>query len=217
VKNKKWLLLVIIVFPSFFWLILETSTINSRRLPVYGPKTAVKPGDTVFHEVADLFKGVGKEASETRILSKKEFPFYSIVFIDDKFRTDAYRLTGLWEYLTYKKNKIEHIPFFLVVKNAENGESKVYGELQKLASHPNVHFLGLPEKEFDAAVKNHFLDKPYYIDYSFFLLIDENRHVRGYYDARYVSEFKRLAEEYQHLRLKEEKQKMINENEIHTN
>ena len=41
------------------------------------------------------------------------------------------------------------------------------------------------------------------------MLIDQDRHIRGYYDGRYVSEIKRLIEEYQHLRLKEEKQKLI--------
>src|ERR1043165_4003952 len=51
VKNKKWLLVVIIAFPSFFWLILETSTINSRRLPFYGPKVYQGGKDTVFHDV----------------------------------------------------------------------------------------------------------------------------------------------------------------------
>ena len=49
------------------------------------------------------------------------------------------------------------------------------------------------------------------------MLIDHNRHVRGYYDGRYVSEIKRLIDEYQHLRLKEEKQKLIETNEIKSN
>jgi hypothetical protein len=49
------------------------------------------------------------------------------------------------------------------------------------------------------------------------MLIDHNRHVRGYYDGRYVSEIKRLIDEYQHLRLKEEKQKLIQNNEIKSN
>ena len=53
-----------------------------------------------------------------------------------------------------------------------------------------------------------------YIDYSFFVLVDENRNVRGYYDGRYVAELKRLIEEYQHLRLKEEKNNMLEKNKI---
>ncbi len=215
-KNKKWLLVIIIAFPSFFWLILETSTINSRKLPYYGPKKAVTKGDTVFHTVTDTFYEPEVAGKEKIQLSASDYPIFSVAFIDNKYRPDAYRLTGLWEYLTYKKTKIGHIPFFLVVRTDEEGGSQVYDELKKLSAHTNVRFLSLPGKEFDAAVKNYFSEKPYYIDYSFFLLIDQHRHVRGYYDARYVSEFKRLSEEYQHLRLKEEKQKIIDKNEIHS-
>jgi hypothetical protein len=49
------------------------------------------------------------------------------------------------------------------------------------------------------------------------VLIDENRHIRGYYDGRYVAELKRLIDEYRHLRLKEAKQKLIDENTIKKN
>ena len=48
----------------------------------------------------------------------------------------------------------------------------------------------------------------------FFVLVDSKRHIRGYYDARYISEIKRLIEEYQHLRLKHEKKNLINQNKI---
>jgi hypothetical protein len=49
------------------------------------------------------------------------------------------------------------------------------------------------------------------------VLVDSRRNIRGYYDGRYASEMKRLIAEYQHLRLKEEKSKMIKENEIRSN
>ncbi|MEO6302420.1 MAG: hypothetical protein ABIP51_04550, partial [Bacteroidia bacterium] len=62
-----------------------------------------------------------------------------------------------------------------------------------------------------------FLQKPYFIDYSFFVLVDVNRNIRGYYDGRYVAELKRLIDEYQHMRLKEEKNKLIQSNEIKSN
>lgn len=47
--------------------------------------------------------------------------------------------------------------------------------------------------------------------------MDVNRNIRGYYDGRYVAEIKRLIDEYQHLRLKEEKNKLIKSNEIKSN
>jgi hypothetical protein len=218
VKKKRWIILLIVAFPSLFWLILETSTINSRRLPFYGPKKAVAKGDTVYHRVSDTFYSLSKDnviSSEPVKLDESKFPLYAIVFIGEKYRKDSYRLAGMWEYLNYKKEKIEHIPFVLVTE-WENGQSKAYSELQKLTSSKNVHFYTWNKTGFDSLVKNYFKEKPYYIDYSFFMLIDQNRHVRGYYDGRYVSEIKRLIEEYKHLRLKEEKQKLIETNEIKT-
>ncbi|MCC6370431.1 MAG: hypothetical protein IT236_05435 [Bacteroidia bacterium] len=215
-KNKKWLLLLIIVFPSVFWLILETSTINSRRLPFYGPKKVVAAGDTTFYKVTDTFYNIGDSAAcgtNTFQLNDNDYPLYAIIFISEKYRADAYRLTGLWEYLNYSKSKIEHIPFVLVTENKE-GNCGAYNELKKLDENNNVRFLSWNKTSFDSLSKSFFNEKPYYIDYSFFVLVDANRHVRGYYDGRYVSEVKRLIGEYQHLRLKEEKQKLIQENEI---
>lgn len=209
---------MIIVFPSLFWLILETSTINSRRLPFYGPKKIISKGDTIFHKVPDAFYTQGKTGQEPAPaqLDSSEFPLYAIVFIHSKYRSDSYRLTGLWEYINYKNQKVEHIPFMLVTES-ENGTSIAQEELKRLSDSKNVHFYSWPKQSFDSLVKIYFAEKPYYIDYSFFMLIDANRHVRGYYDARYVSELKRLIEEYKHLRLKEEKHKLINENEIKSN
>ena len=57
-------------------------------------------------------------------------------------------------------------------------------------------------------------EKPIYVDYSFFVLVDKNRNIRGYYDGRYIAEIKRLTEEYQHLRIKEEKEGMVSANKI---
>lgn len=215
-KNKKWLIVLIVAFPSFFWLILETSTINSSRLPFYGPKTALSKGDTVFHRVSDIL--YNSELGSDSLFSKTHldtnaFPLYAIMFISEKYRADSYRLTGLWEYLNYKKQKINHIPFILVTETSEN-RSLVYEDLKRLGQHQNVHFYSWPKQSFDSLSKTFFIEKPYFIDFSFFVLVDKNRHVRGYYDGRYVSEFKRLIGEYQHLRLKEEKQKLIETNEI---
>lgn len=218
-KNKKWLVLLIVAFPSLFWLILETSTINSRRLPFYGPKKVIAKNDTVYHRVNDMLflqKTDSLNILEPERVDSDRFPLYAIIFIADKYRADSYRLTGLWEYLNYKKQKIVHIPFVLVTEH-DGVKSQAYEELKKLSNSSNVHFYTWKKTGFDSLVKSYFSEKPYYIDYSFFMLIDKNRHVRGYYDGRYVSEVKRLIEEYQHLRLKEEKQKLIETNEIKSN
>jgi hypothetical protein len=213
VKNKKWILLLIIAFPSLFWLILETSTIHSKKLPYYGPKTVKSPGDTIYHSVSDKFYAVH---DSTTIEEAPDATLYAISFISEKYRDDAYRLTGLWEYLNYKKSKVEHIPVVLVTATTPGG-SMAFEELKELAAHRNVRFYTLPPAEFKSKLAAYFLEKPYYTDYSYFVLVDMNRNIRGYYDMRYVSEMKRLIAEYQHLRLKEEKQKLTEANEIKSN
>ncbi len=219
-KNKKWLLLLILALPSTMWLILETSTINSKKLPIFGPRKAIAAKDTLYHKVTDAFYTLKKEDSLNPVLTKLEpasYPLYAIMFIKDSYKKNDLRLAGLWEYLNYKKQKIEHIPIILVTES-ENGRSEIQDDLKKMSEgNKNVFFYTWNKQSFDSLNNSYFLEKPYYIDYSFFALIDINRNVRGYYDGRYVAEIKRLIEEYQHLRLKEEKNKLIQSNEIKSN
>ncbi len=110
-KNKKWLLLLIIGLPSFLWIILETSTINSYRLNYYGPKIAEEQKDTVFYKVSDQFSISPVKNSDSLqpfLIDVENHPFYALMFISKKYQKDAYRLGGLWEYLNYEKEKVGH-------------------------------------------------------------------------------------------------------------
>ncbi len=216
-KNKKWLLILILIIPSFFWVLLEMSTINSHKLNYYGPKT-LNQKDTVFYKVSPrFFSSSNKDSSGLSpfIIDSVNYPLYAIMFIKKAYNEDTYRIAGLLEYLNYKKEKIGHIPFFLVTE-FKNNESFIQNNLVKLTANKNVLFLNLPPHKFDSLNFSYFLQKPIYIDYSFFVLVDQNRNIRGYYDGRYAAEIKRLVDEYKHLRLKEAKQKLIEENEIKT-
>ncbi len=218
-KNKKWLLLLILALPSTMWLILETSTINSKKLPIYGPRKAVAANDTIYNRVTDSFYALDQKDTLSQLvtLEKEQYPLYALMFIKDEYKKNDLRLAGLWEYLNYKKQKIEHIPIILITAS-ENGRSDIQEELKKLSEgNKNVHFYTWNKQSFDSMNNSYFLQKPYYIDHSFFALVDVNRNIRGYYDGRYVAEIKRLIDEYQHMRLKEEKNKLIQKNEIKSN
>jgi hypothetical protein len=217
--KKKWLLVLIILIPSLFWVLLETSTINSHKLYHYGPKTALGKNDTLYYSVPDknfnLLSGYTPTLSPYSI-NTADFPIYAIMFVKNTYNDDSYRLAGLWEYLNYKKTNIEHIPIFLVTE-LKNNDSQVSRDLEKFKENKNIRFLALEQPRFDSINRAFFNGKPIHIDFSFFALIDANRNIRGYYDARYVAEMKRMIDEYKHLRLKEEKQKLIKDNEIKTN
>lgn len=212
-KNKKWLLLFIILLPSLFWVILESSTINSYKLFYYGPKTISASGDTVYYQVPDVeFQALNKNVSKN---PNKDFPLYVIMFIKNDYKKDAFRIAGLWEYANYKKEKIEHIPFILITEDT-NGKSETYDSLKTLTAD-NIRFLSLPAEKYDSINKLYFKEKPIHIDYSFFALVDANKNIRGYYDGRFAAEIKRLGDEYKHMRLKEEKEKILKSNEIKSN
>jgi hypothetical protein len=205
-KNKKWLLLLIIALPSVLWLLLETSTINSHKLNYYGPRKKVG-NDSVYYCVPDTFRVF--PSNELTSADTSAYPVYVIMFAKESYSTEAYRMAGLWEYLNYKKEKVEQIPFFVITEGGQNSQG-----MEELKKHNNVHVLSMSPLQFGDMNRIYMNGKPYYIDYSFFMMIDRKRHIRGYYDGRYASEIKRLVDEYRHLRLKEEKQKLINENEI---
>jgi hypothetical protein len=208
VKNKKWLLVLIIAFPSLFWLILETSTINSRRLPFHGPKAAIGKGDTSYHRVAAPFLEGGHLKP---VFADTSSLLFTACFLAPAYRNEGYRIAGLWEYLKFKKDKIAPLPVVLVTA-ADSADV----DLAELAGYDHVMLASISEPGFSNLRDTYFAGKPYYVDYSFFVLVDAQRHIRGYYDARYASEIKRLLEEYQHLKLKEVRQVMTETNEIRT-
>lgn len=218
-KNKKLLFFVILLFPALLKIILEFTTINSRKLPYYGPKELAGK-DTVFYKVNSVFKKLPLTKNDTSLLNTVEidttnFPIYAVCFIKQSYKKDNYRLAGLSEYVQYKKDKIKLIPFIIVTPCDGNGDTTCLSDMEKLSiGSPNIKNLYWNHASFDSLNVSYFKAKPVYIDYSFFVLVDKNRHIRGYYDARYISEIKRLTEEYQHLRLKEEKEQMIQTNKI---
>ena len=101
-KNKKWIFVLIVLLPSLFWVILETSTINSRKLPYYGPKK-LNGTDTIFYTVKSTFEKTNENTPFD--LDTTNYPVMVVMFIKDKYVDDAFRISGFWEYVNYKKDK----------------------------------------------------------------------------------------------------------------
>lgn len=210
-KNKKLILFLIILFPSVFWLILEMSTINSQKLPHFGPK-GLNGKDSVYYQVNPSFYNEGIKTMLN--LDTLKYPIFAVSFIKPDYKQDNFRMAGLTEYAQYKREKIKEIPFIIVTPC---DSVTCFNEFKKLEQdNANIANLFWERSSFDSLNALYFKEKPTHIDYSFFALIDKQRNIRGYYDGRYVSEIKRLIEEYQHLRLKEEKKNIINSNKLET-
>lgn len=218
-KNKKLIFLIIVLFPVSLKLLLDFTTVNSRKLSYFGPKTLVN-SDTIFYSINPIFEklntdSISSTTSNKIALDTVQYPFFVVSFIKEDYKKDNYRLAALSEYAQYKKDKIKYIPFIIVTPQEEKNNSSEILELSKLSEgNPNIQLLHWNKQSFDSLNFSYFKAKPSHIDFSFFVLIDKNRNIRGYYDARYISELKRLIEEYQHLRLKEEKNNLINSTKI---
>lgn len=218
-KNKKLIFFVILLFPALLKLILEFTTINSKKLPHFGPKEVVE-NDTVFYKVNAKFKKLPlKNSGDVNLqelyLDTLNYPLFAVCFIKQSYEKDNYRMAGLTEYVQYKKDKIKFIPFVIVTPCDGLNDSTSLREMKKLSvDNDNIINAYWNTASFDSLNKVYFKEKPYYVDYSFFVLVDKNRNIRGYYDTRYIAEIKRLTEEYQHLRLKEEKEQMLRTNKI---
>lgn len=214
-KNKRWLLLLIVLFPSAFWLILETSTINSKKLPHHGPKS-FNGTDTVFYSLGDLkFLTVHNKDLETKLFDTVNYPILTVAFIKPKYSNENFRLEGLIDFTSHQKEDIDKLPILLVFPRNDTGNVVSFNLRDSLQIKlNNVEQCYWNTASFDSINFYFFKEKPIYIDYSFIMLIDKKRHIRGYYDGRYSAEVKRLLQEYKHLRIKEEKNLMLKENEI---
>ena len=211
--KKKIILLSILVVPSFIYFFFELTQANFKKLPHYGPKQ-VNPDnskDTIFYSIPPhYFKTSNGDSLE---ISTREYPLYAILFIDEANRTDNYKLRGLLEYLQLKKKDIQKIPLFIIAEKKDSLAFPNYLDSLKM-NDSGVHQLFCSSKKFEAYRNYYLKQKPYYIMNHFIVLIDNKRCVRGYYDGNFVAEVKRLKEEYEHLKLRDEHLKMEEKDKI---
>ncbi|MBK7666615.1 MAG: hypothetical protein IPJ32_04280 [Sphingobacteriaceae bacterium] len=132
-----------------------------------------------------------------------------------KYIKDNYRLEGLLDYTIHKKSETSELPLLFLFPIADSSNTIEYNLRDSLKIDlPNIEQGYWKKSSYDSINIMYFKSKPSHVDYSFIVLLDKKRNIRGYYDGRYAMEIKRMLSEYQHLRLKEEKNIMIKQNEI---
>lgn len=198
-----------------FWLILETSTINSSKLLYYGPKS-LNGKDTVYYSLGDLkFNTVINNSLQEKLFDTINYPLITVSFIQPKYMKENYRLEGLLDYTTHKKTELRELPLLFIFPKTDSINTIEYNLRDSLKIDlKTIEQCYWNKSSYDSLNIMFFKSKPSHVDYSFIVLLDKKRNIRGYYDSRYAMEIKRLLSEYQHLRLKEEKKILIRENEI---
>lgn len=202
-------------------------------MPFFGPKTVDAKGDTVYWSVPEIyFKGktdlavnvkvdsAGNETqiknwrADTLILDTTNYPVYVILFLDEKFKKDGYKLDGIFDYVKYKQKDIKQVPIILVSDfNELLNNNSTFDSLQLKLSNFSSLTCDLSKRD-KFLLNTYFKQKPIYVFDYFMVLVDKKRHVRGYYDPSYNAEVKRMIDEYKHLKIRDGYAETLKQNEI---
>lgn len=167
--------------------------------------------------------------------SKKQSGAQLVLFVD---KSQQEKLAGLLEFEKYKKEKLDMLDVYIVqcpIGVPEKRGTGYYQVFNLVEKKNNENFyetylkdsLGITmgnfyyrtlwvnsKEEYDSIRKIFFNQKPVHVFNYFAVLVDKDRHIRGYYDPTYISEVKRMIEEYKHLVLKDEHANMQDVNKI---
>lgn len=235
--KKKVILVLIILIPSLIYFFFELSEVNFKKMAYYGPKTLDAKGDTVYYTVPESALEFGKIWQESKSDSvgnpysvayfekdslKKQSGAQLVLFVD---KNQQEKLAGLLEFEKYKKEKLDMLDVYIIQTQSldtypSKNDANYYERYLKDSlgiTMSNFFYrtqCAYEREEYDSIRKIFFKQKPIHVFNYFAVLVDKDRHIRGYYDPTYISEVKRMIEEYKHLVLKDEHANMQDVNQI---
>lgn len=211
-KSKKWLLLIFIL-PSlvcfvFYFLFIRNPITKSGKaifkpLNYYGPKTTTKdkPNDTIYFKC-----NIGEAVSQsTQVLDTSFFHsnicVYSFLNAHDMVVTPKV-LAQLYPCM----DKIKHLKAFKFVSVNLQSDGQRLAELKTLSNKVHADekkwlFVNLIKTDIHTFVNRNFW---LFADSSkadmneiahTIFLVDKEQHIRGIYDATYVTDVKRMCDE----------------------
>ena len=210
--KKKILLLAILVFPGLLYFFLELSQANFKKMPHFGPKQFNSDKkDTAYYRVET--SGLLNSSLNEIKLDTNKYPVFLIAFLDEQLRNKGYKLSSFLDYTQHEPDKLNYIDIFLVTSfDSLNGFRNIKDELK--IKNKDINELYCPAEKFNDVRQKFFTEKPAHVFPYFFVLVDKQRNIRGYYDPSFVSEMKRMIQEFEHLKLRDEKAKLIQKNTI---
>jgi hypothetical protein len=237
--KKKVILLSIILFPSLIYLLFEMTKANFKKMAYFGPKTVNEKGDTVYYSVPDVYF-VSKDSSyadtsaadmmdkinklDSVQLDTNKFSTYVILFIDPKLKKDGYKLAGIYDYLKYKAKDLREVPLVFISDYPDDfhrpGLHRGEFDSLKINSVNFYPFMLGPKGSKNTQgflASTYFKQKPYYVLDYFAVLVDKQRHIRGYYDPTFNAEIKRMITDYKHLKIRDGYAQTLKQNDIKQN
>jgi hypothetical protein len=193
----------------------------------YGPKKVNENGDTLYYQIPESSLNFGefyiKKTSDStnEIINKNSniVNSFLIIFSDNKQED---KIAGILELEKYKKEKLNIIDIRIVkMMDTIPAEIDSLYYRKKLNKYFGINTKSISlntikgnKNDFERIRATYFLQKPIHVFNYFAVLVDKNKNIRGYYDPTYISEVKRMIEEYKHLVLKDEQASMKEKNKI---
>lgn len=175
----------------------------------FGPKSISANGDSVYYRVPEFQLKTEKGDS----LNSNELPsVYLIGFINESYKTQGYNLKGIIEYFHLKQKDIEEVDL-IIAHPSDSAKHLNYRDTLQL-KNKKVTFVSYNRLDENKIISTYFPNVEKQALPFFIVLIDANRNIRGYYNPKLVAEVKKMIQEFKHLRLKESKKELQEQNKL---
>lgn len=212
--RKFIILLVILIFPSAFYIYLSFGATRYKRTPFFGPRTVIAKGtekpDTAFFKIPafDAKRSDGGNFSISRFKDR----MYVTAFLDPDSSAKAWNIGPL--LTDFKVNKVKYYGVsFLFFWPQDSLHTMPPPDLNKEMNlkGDSVVMLTMPKSRFDSLrTASYFIPDPKRVKEPFtqkmydLVLIDNQSRIRGYYNGRYLGKVKEMREDILHIQIHDE-------------
>jgi protein SCO1/2 len=203
-KNQAriFILASIIILPCLFWLLLTTGKNHYKHLEVFGPKDVDEKGDTIYHAVPSFsfINQDGKTISDKDVDGK----IYVASFFFATCPTICPKMNENLRGVTENFKKLPDIKFLSFTVNPENDSVPVLKEYaaKRNADSTQWWFLtGNKDSIYALASKGYLVPAASgktaadFFHSQNFILVDKEKHIRGFYDGMKDADVRKLNDE----------------------
>jgi protein SCO1 len=216
--KKAIILILILLFPSLFYIFLTSGKHNIMRLPIYGPKQPVEVTengetkfDTIYHTIPE-FEFTNQYGEKITLAGMKG----KIAVVDYFFTTCESICPKMADQLYRVQYKFQDMKDLVIFSHSVNPENDSVPVLLAYAKKKNAikgkwHFLTGDKKElYDQARNGYYITAMEgdggpddFIHSEKLILIDKQGQIRGYYDGTDREDVERLIDEIKVLKASE--------------
>jgi protein SCO1/2 len=204
-KKKIVILLLLLTFPSVFYVLLTTGKHNFIHLPYFGIKElAVNGKDTIYHSIKpfSFINQDGKTITDKDYEGKiyvADYFFASCQTICPKMATELQRVQdkfaytkGLVQILSHTVNpENDSVPVLKAYSNMVHADNSIWnfvtGDKKQLYEMARESYL-VNAMEGDGGPDD-------FIHSEFFILVDKEKHIRGIYDGTNIKAVNELLDD----------------------